>query len=239
MHQTLVPVLAIAVLLLGCRTDPQPLAAGDKAQARMLDAGAQAERDGAASAPQSEHDAGVKHDSDGEQEQGSGTVTAQCDAARCESQGDELAQSLRTPSSDVTTVKGGDCARVDIIDVVAGLACTCLSSNGWIYIGPDGAGCFARGRAGDCLWDDSEFKGCTRGDPTCPAKCEELGKRYAADAAKSFDVAVRFSTCRESSCRHVLRIGDACYTDRSIDSGRRFDCSLGDSEFLDREDAAN
>ena len=229
-------VLGFSALVLSCGAGPRPTAPADNAQARAdsaahsLDAAAP-QRD----AESSERDAGGRSESNSPQD----TATAECDAAKCERKGDELAQSLMTSSNDVTTVMGGDCTRVDIVGVVAGLACTCLTSNGWIYLGPDGAGCFARGRAGDCLWDDSDVKACTRGDPTCPAACRELGTRFAADAAKSFDVAVRSSACREGSCRHVLRVENACYTERSIRSGRRFDCDLSDSEILDSEDTTH
>lgn len=229
MRKTMLHVLGLSAFLLACGAD-----GGTHEMHPARD------KDAAADAPtRAGRDAGAQGPADAGQARGSDAATStQCEVDRCEHQGEALARSLMAPSTDVTTVKGGDCTRVDIVGVVAGLACTCLTSNGWIYIGPDGAGCFARGRAGDCLWDDSEFKACTRGDPTCPAACEELGKRYAADAAKSFDVTVRDSTCREGSCRHVLRIANACYTDRSIDSGRHFDCNLSAAEIFDHEDAA-
>jgi hypothetical protein len=180
------------------------------------------------------HDAAAKADSSDTSHM---TVDrAPCDAMRCEDQGDALAKSLRSSAAIALTVKGGDCARVDIGGDFSGMACTCQTSNGWLYIGPKGAGCFARGRAGDCLWDDSEFEPCTQGDPKCEGLCQELDQRYAADAAKMFDVEVRLSTCRNGSCRHVLRIEHACFTERSIASGRHFDCKLSDGEILDRED---
>jgi hypothetical protein len=164
------------------------------------------------------------------------TESAACDPMQCERRAAELASSLAAPAEVALSVKGGECARVEIAGVTAGMACTCLSSNGWLFLGPEGTGCFARGRAGTCLWDDSELNGpCTIGDPACTAQCDELHKRYAADAAKSFNVEVRFSTCEDDdACHHVLRIEDTCYADYSFESGRGFDCKLSDAEILVR-----
>lgn len=232
MLKNLVHMLGFGALMLACKADPS----ASTAATQVLDATVQerdAEAHGDAGGPQKpQQDAGAK--SDAVDVQG----MAQCDAVRCTNQGQALAQSLISSASIAPTIRGGDCARVDIAGEVAGMACTCQTSNGWLYIGPKGAGCFARGRAGDCLWDDSEFEPCTPGDPKCTAECDELSKRYAADAARSFKVELRSSTCRSGSCRHVLHIEDACFTDRSIASGRRFDCTLTDAAILDREDAA-
>jgi hypothetical protein len=107
-----------------------------------------------------------------------------------------------------------------------------------LYIGPTGAGCFVRGRAGDCLWDDSEFESCTAGEPVCAAICDELNRRYAADAANLFDVELRYSACEEGACHHVLRIDAACYADYSFENGRGYDCTLSDAEILTREGSA-
>jgi hypothetical protein len=209
-----------AAHVLGCKDEarlPGSLDAG-VASAASADAGAQPARD-AASPMQPE--------------------SSQCDVAQCARQAQALAQELASATSESIAVKGGECTRVDIQGVVAGMACTCISTNGWLYIGPDGAGCFARGRAGDCLWDDTEFEACSEGDPACSAMCDELQKRYAADAAKSFDVEVRSSTCQDNACHHVLRIGDACYADQSFEAGRRFDCTLSDAEILERDARAH
>lgn len=161
--------------------------------------------------------------------------SAACDPMQCERRAAELARQLSAPAEVALSVKGGECARVEIAGVTAGMACTCLSSNGWIFLGPAGTGCFARGRAGTCLWDDSDLDGpCTLGDPACTAQCDELHQRYAGDAAKSFDVEVRSSTCEDDTCHHVLRIEDTCYADYSFESGRSFDCKLSDAEILAR-----
>ncbi|HET8935784.1 MAG TPA: hypothetical protein VFN67_20190 [Polyangiales bacterium] len=227
MLRLFVYVLGFTAYLLGCGSDTRQAGASTgrpDAEMRAVDAAAQTLADGGRH--QNERDAG--HDVD------DGHGRPPCDVMRCERQADDLAKMLETPAIAIS-VKGGDCARVDIVGVVTGMACTCLTSNGWLYIGPRGAGCYARGRAGDCLWDDTEFETCSMGDPACPAMCEELAQRYAADAAKSFDVEVRYSTCEDSSCHYVLRIEDVCYADRSFDSGRRFSCELSDSEILERE----
>ena len=231
MQKTFVHVLGFSALILACKTQPSaPGAATQVLDAAVQERGVEVQSD--AGAPQQEQDAGAKTDVKDMQD------VTQCDASRCARQGDELARSLMMSEAISPTIKGGDCARVDIGGQVAGMACTCQTSNGWIYIGPKGAGCFARGRAGDCLWDDTEFEPCSAGDPKCAGECEELQRRYAADAARSFKVEVRVSTCRAGSCRHVLRVENFCYTDRSIDSGGRFDCKLSDSDILDREDHA-
>lgn len=224
MFRPFVYVLGFTAYLLGCGTETRQAGASAGERDAGLDA-TQTERVDAGAA-RDERDAGPR--------MFDGHARPACDVERCGRQADDLAQMLETPAIAIS-VKGGDCARVDIVGVVAGMACTCLTSNGWLYIGPRGAGCYARGRAGDCLWDDSEFESCTMGDPACPAMCEELAKRYAADAAKSFDVDVRYSTCTDSSCHYVLRIEDVCYADRSFESGRRFNCELSDSEILERE----
>ena len=220
-------LLGFTTLLLGCGTESRHAGAStSQPDAEVAAVDAAAHTPGDSGSRQQERDAGQDADD--------GHARPPCDVSRCERQADDLAKMLETPAIAIS-VKGGDCARVDIVGVVAGMACTCLTSNGWLYIGPRGAGCYARGRAGDCLWDDSEFETCSMGDPACRGMCEELAQRYAADAAKSFDVDVRYSTCEDSSCHYVLRIEDACYADRSFDSGRRFSCELSDSEILERE----
>jgi hypothetical protein len=231
MQRTFVNVLGFSALILACKTQPSaPGTATQVLDAAAQERGVQARSD--AGAPPKEWDAGANIDVKDVPE------TTQCDASRCARQGDQLARSLTMSETISPTIMGGDCARVDIDGEISGMACTCQTSNGWIYIGPKGAGCFARGRAGDCLWGDSEFEPCSAGDPKCAGECDELERRYAADAARSFKVEVRLSTCRDGSCRHVLRIEDFCYTDRSIGSGGRFDCNLSDSDILDREDHA-
>ena len=220
MRKTLVHLLGFSALVWACGTQPHAAPARDAGAPPQPDAAA--ERD--AGAP----DAGAMSNSD----------APACDVERCEARGEELAKSLMTSKDIAPSVKGGECARVDIDGAVTGMACTCITSNGWIYIGPKGAGCFVRGRAGDCLWDDKEFEPCTMGDPKCQTLCTDLNDRYAADAAKSFDVELRSSTCRNGSCRHVLRVENACITDHSLTSGRHFDCTLSDDEILDREDRA-
>lgn len=224
MLRTAAYMLGFTAYLLGCGSPTRQAGASTS------------RRDAGSDAAQTEIvEAGTQQDGrDGGDAVDDGHARPHCDATQCGRQANGLAQMLGAPAIPIS-VKGGDCARVDIVGVVAGMACTCLTSNGWLYIGPRGAGCYARGRAGDCLWDDSEFETCSMGDPACPAMCEELAQRYAADAAKSFDVEVRSSTCEDSSCHYVLRIEDTCYADHSYESGRRFNCELSDSEILERE----
>jgi hypothetical protein len=119
------------------------------------------------------------------------------------------------------------------------MSCRCeTGTRGVSHIGPKGVGCFALGRAGDCLWDDSELEPCTPADDKCPALCEELEARYAADAKKVFDAEARYSACHEGWCHSVLRIEDACFADRSYQNGRSYDCSLSDEDILARETQA-
>jgi|GEM_PF-6599873 len=218
MRATFLLSLALGAALLGCEAKQ---ISTDNAVA-ALDASVPTARDAEASA---EIDAA----------QLSNAQSAACDPMQCERRAAELARKLRAPAEVALAVKGGECARVEIAGVTSGMACTCLSSNGWIFLGPEGTGCFARGRAGTCLWDDSELdEPCIVGDPVCTAQCDALHKRYAADAAKSFDVEVRYSTCEDDACHHVLRIEDTCYADYSFESGRGFDCKLSDAEILAR-----
>jgi hypothetical protein len=223
MQKAFLPMLGFSALLLACHAEPQAADTGAKTSPSM------AQKPDPDMDAQTELDAAVA-------DAGSQQASALCDEMRCKRQGEQLAQVFMMSEAISLKVDGGDCRRVDIDGLVVGMACTCQTSNGWLYIGPKGAGCYVRGRAGDCLWDDKEFEPCTVGDPKCHTICRELERRYAADAAKTFEVEIRSSTCKNDSCRHVLRLDSACYTDRSIESGRRFDCSLSDAEILERED---
>lgn len=238
MQRAFVYVLGLTAHLLGCASEPRQAGSTtdhSAAAARKLDAATPAQRDDHSDA----QDAAAKGSADAQQEPDAARATSQCDVQQCERQAMDLAQSLMAPAEVALTVKGNECIRVDIAGVVAGMACTCLSSNGWLYIGPEGAGCFARGRAGDCLWDDSEYEPCSTEDDKCPELCTELATRYKADAAATFDAELRSSTCgTDGFCHRVLRVEDRCYADASLEKARSYDCALSDEEILDQDKQA-
>lgn len=118
---------------------------------------------------------------------------------------------------------------------VSGPACVCKQGTGTYPIGPVGLGCYALGRAGDCLWGDSEFAGCKLGETDqCSAMCEELEARFTADAARSFAGHVRYARCDAGRCNNVVEIEGRCYADRSYERGKSYACELGDEEILAR-----
>jgi hypothetical protein len=164
--------------------------------------------------------------------------TPSCSAEQCAEEAEYWASLLSAPPvvGSGRRFNSGRCVTVGFVGGATGAACECsiADSDGTIFIGPEGAGCFAFGRAGACLWDDAEFDGCSMGanDP-CDATCAELETRYAADAETDFDVALRYSECADSGyCHFVLHIEDACFVDHSYHQGRAFDCTLDDAAII-------
>ncbi len=145
-----------------------------------------------------------------------------------------LAQRTTAPTPFTRT----ECTTISVsIDTksVSGPACQCWQegADGSHLVGPAGAGCYAIGRAGDCLWDDTQFAGCTLGTAdSCAATCQELTRRQAADAARTFATEVLYAACTESRCHSVVNIDGQCFADRSYLTAKAYDCALGREAIL-------
>jgi hypothetical protein len=170
----------------------------------------------------------------------SGGATPQCDAARCEAEAKALVASLAAPDASPPRFVGGKCRTFSITGVATGSGCLCDGAGrGSAVIGPKGVGCSAAGRAGDCLWDDTDYEPCDETDDICPELCSELEKRYEADAKVTHDAELRSSGCDMGGyCHWVVRVDDSCIADRSHEQARTHGCSLSDREILEQEQQA-
>ncbi len=199
--------------------------------------------DAAAAAP--EADAGLPTgDNPGARDGGpsaTGISWEECaEAADCVEQAENALASLSMPRQDSLAFVSAACTHTTVMDEffgsVSGPSCHCsIDESASLRIGPVGAGCFVVGRGGHCLWDDQEFSGCTRGEAeTCTTVCEELERRLADDAARTFETRVMHATCEQSVCHAVVEIDGSCYADGSYRVGQDYDCSMGGEAILDR-----
>lgn len=121
---------------------------------------------------------------------------------------------------------------------------------GTIALGPPTGQCYARGRAGECLWDGG-FASCQpeaarnkdvgegpEPDPLCPLACAELERRFADDRARVHDARVVHASCDGPRCRSVLRVDDRCYVGGTLPNGQAYDCTLDPLAILEQHERA-
>jgi hypothetical protein len=182
---------------------------------------------------------GIGQPGDGSGQTGSPVAgAAEClETAECKQAAEAVAAELARPSTFVRSFASARCEQVSLIgapDSRSGPACICDTGDGGsIDVGPAGGDCQVRGRAGNCLWQS--FDGCDRHDASsCNAVCSELERRFAADAARSFDAKVAYSDCKDQHCRNVLAIDGRCTPLAAVGSGKSYDCALGGVAILDQ-----
>jgi hypothetical protein len=189
-------------------------------------------------APPHDVEVGARTPDDGNGQTGSiGASWDECKQdSDCVPRAQDALMALAQPTRSARMFESGVCKQYSVItdeDQVSGHACECKQGTGAITIGPVGLGCYAFGRAGDCLWDDSEFAGCKLGETEqCSALCRELEARFAADAARTFAGSVRYTQCDAGTCHNVVEIEGHCYADRSYENGRSYACELGGEAIL-------
>jgi hypothetical protein len=99
-----------------------------------------------------------------------------------------------------------------------------------------GSDCALAGRAGDCLYSDSEFPGCTIGDSdSCTDVCLEIDARWMADAATTYEVDTRAMRCHGGECQAIVVIDDRCFVGPNLEPA---DCALSDAEIFAAWDVA-
>ncbi|HEY1097956.1 MAG TPA: hypothetical protein VGF99_03470 [Myxococcota bacterium] len=136
-----------------------------------------------------------------------------------------IADNLGAASTATRALTAAACEPTGIIitgpdgeDVAYDLPATCTCA----VDGTDGSitvydevdlGCVYGGHAGHCLYQPSEFGGCTVGDTaSCEAACELLETRIAADAQTAYVVDVVTDSCSPSGdCECSWRIDDLCF----------------------------
>jgi hypothetical protein len=101
-------------------------------------------------------------------------------------------------------------------------------------LGPVGLGCYAVGRTGNCLFDDSEFTTCNVDDrDACEAPCAELERRVNADIERTVEAELVAFACIGYYCRTVLSLDGQCFVDNDYDYlDRAHDCALGGEAIL-------
>jgi hypothetical protein len=161
------------------------------------------------------------------------------ETADCVSDVEARLAGLSGPARNARKVTGGECTPASITadtKSVTGYACDCsLEGSGSLMIGPVGLGCYVYGRAGDCLFDDSDFSGCTLAESDkCQEVCEQLESKLDADAARTFETKVIYTTCERNSCHSVVEVDGRCFADFSYEQGGpSYDCSLGGEAILE------
>lgn len=159
-------------------------------------------------------------------------------SSECEEKANAALAALRTPAGgEPRSFVASECAPISVISEqgsAGGSACMCrVEGGGSVNVGPRGAGCFVYGRAQSCLWDDSEWDGCSVSDAhACDAVCDELAARYAADAADVFDAKLLTARCDSGRCRSAFEVEGSCYAGGA--SWSAYDCALGGDGILAR-----
>jgi hypothetical protein len=93
------------------------------------------------------------------------------------------------------------------------MTCTCSGASGTETLTLDAATCIATGRFGECLFDSSEFVGCSVQGDECAQACSLLWSRTRDEAVSAPSVSVRVSTCAaDGQCRFVLESDLGCVT---------------------------
>ncbi|HEU4578407.1 MAG TPA: hypothetical protein VFS67_09140 [Polyangiaceae bacterium] len=141
-------------------------------------------------------------------------------------------ESLAPPRSERFEISSSSCQASGVIledRQVSGNACMCnFASGSGRMLGPAGIGCNVTGRAGDCLWTDAEFSGCSITDAhACDAPCADLAQRLTADAARTLQTELVYAGCEQGRCQNVVSIDNQCYANRSYQQGKSYDCALG------------
>lgn len=101
---------------------------------------------------------------------------------------------------------------------------------------PFSSGCSVFGRTPECTYCSTEFPGCHLGDDAaCQAPCEELARRKNAELGASYDFSQRFARCVDGAyCDVVVELDGQCYARAPGPSTPPIDCSLPDSEIVER-----
>lgn len=145
---------------------------------------------------------------------------------------------VRGPSPSAPSYASSECVLVESEDPEAAAdggvvsACECRSPfRAPAVLAVDaGGGCLVYGRSLRCLYAADEFAGC---DPTrldaCEARCAELERRQAADAATTFDAGVHGAVCDRGECGCVLEIEGECF-EASVPVS--FDCARSAQDIL-------
>jgi len=108
--------------------------------------------------------------------------------------------------------------------------CDCASTGFVVSVSTGAEGCALGGRFGVCLYESTEFGGCTIDGEQCPSLCEELDQLRQADAARTTTVSVRRAAClADDSCAYVLETETTCLHGPQL---TEVDCAMSDEELL-------
>jgi hypothetical protein len=153
------------------------------------------------------------------------TVEAEC-LPRAE---DSIGSLLHPITAYTRTTSSSECSNVGFLSApggqVSGPTCICHGNTGDVMLGPVGMPCYTRGRAGECLFDDADFRGCSESDDTCETACALADTRINADLARGFSAQVRQVSCMEGTCRSIVEIDGLCYEGDAFKTGLSQECS--------------
>jgi hypothetical protein len=111
-------------------------------------------------------------------------------------------------------------------------ACMCSNADESVGygVGLDPSGCVVRGRTRQCLYEGSEFTGCSVDTAdSCSTTCTQLSGLIEADHERDVSANVRTFRCVQNSCKAVVQIDDRCFVNNDHVV---HDCTASDEEIL-------
>ncbi len=149
----------------------------------------------------------------------------QCAESSCQGVAEQQAQQLSRPTPVPASFSMSACE-----EAPQESSCECSGSNVVVKVTTGATGCALAGRFGICLYDASEFAGCTSLGGECQALCAELDHLRQADAERTIDVSVRRAACLPSNqCAYLLETETTCLRGPEL---AEVDCSMSDEELL-------
>ena len=130
------------------------------------------------------------------------------------------------------TISEAYCMMLTVLDAgpdsASGPACTCrFESGGSLSVGPQGVGCLARSRTGNCIWDGSAFPGCDIGkESNCAEFCDRLLEVRREDDLRVFETEALGAICERLSCKSLARVDDQCFFNRRHEGPAPCDAEL-------------
>lgn len=142
---------------------------------------------------------------DGTTQPGNSGAAGMCSVDACLAQANTAAMQLGQPRSEPAAFDNAVCDEA--------MTCTCSGATATETLTLDAAACIATGRFGECLFESSEYSGCSVAGDECAQACSLLWSRTRDEAVSAPSVSVRVSTCAaDGQCRFVLESDLGCVT---------------------------
>lgn len=113
-----------------------------------------------------------------------------------------------------------------------GSACMCSNADKSVgyAVGLDPSSCVVRGRTRECLYEGSDFTGCSVDTAdSCSTTCAQLSALIEADHERDVSATVRTFRCVQNNCKAVVQIDNRCFVNND---NVEHDCAASDDEIL-------